>query len=164
MFSRHRTDTGTPKRKRFIELMTAWAALVPLTLSEIERAVTLYILAGEPPEQGIATFLIVLKIKKPEWIAPLLKNDRKILAAILDDFLSRIITDSQKLPMAPDRYFIALQNFFNNEKSSHMQDRQVITQFQTDVLDPNSFYIESLEEISYLIRMVAGNLDLDIPA
>ena len=45
-----------------------------------------------------------------------------------------------------------------------MQDRQVITQFQTDVLDPNSFYIESLEEISYLIRMVAGNLDLDIPA
>ena len=164
MFSRHRADTGTPKRKRFIELMTAWAALVPLTLSEIERAVTLYILAGEPPEQGIATFLIVLKIKKPEWIAPLLKNDRKILAAILDDFLSKIITDSQKLPMAPDRYFIALQNFFNSEKSSHMQDRQVITQFQTDVLDPNSFYIESLEEISYLIRMVAGNLDLDIPA
>ena len=45
-----------------------------------------------------------------------------------------------------------------------MQDRQVITQFQTDVLDPNSFYIESLEEIAYLIRMVAGNLDLDIPA
>lgn len=157
------TDAGTCLH-RFIELMTAWAALVPLTLSEIERAVTLYILAGEPPEQGIATFLIVLKIKKPEWIAPLLKNDRKILVAILDDFLSKIITDSQKLPMAPDRYFIALQNFFNSEKSSHMQDRQVITQFQTDVLDPNSFYIESLEEISYLIRMVAGNLDLDIPA
>ena len=88
----------------------------------------------------------------------------EILAAILDGFLSKIITDSQKLPMAPDRYFIALQNFFNSEKSSHMQDRQVITQFQTDVLDPNSFYIESLEEISYLIRMVAGNLDLDIPA
>lgn len=162
IFLRHGLDTAVPKRKRFIELMTAWAALVPLTFSEIERAVILDILAGEPPEQGIATFLIVLKIRKPEWIAPLLKNDRKTFAAIQNDFLDRIIADSKKLPMAPDRYLVALQDFFNSGKDSHMQDRQVITQFQTDVLDPNSFYIESLEEITYLIRMIAGSLDLAI--
>ncbi len=162
IFSRHGLDIAAHKRQRFIELMTAWAALVPLTLQEIERAVTLYILADEPPEQGIATFLIVLKIKKPEWIGPLLKNDRKIFAVIADQFLSKTVADSQKLPMAPDRYFTALQGFFNSGKNSHMQDRQVITQFQTDVLDPNAFYIESLEEIAYLIRMIAGSLDLDI--
>ena len=162
IFTRHGLDTATPKRQRFIELMTAWAALVPLTLQEIERAVTLYILADEPPEQGIATFLIVLKIRKPEWLGPLLKNDPKILAVISEDFLAKIVADSQKLPLAPDRYFRALQSFFNSEKTSHLQDRQVITQFQTDVLDPNSFYIESLEEIAYLIRMIAGSLDLTI--
>ena len=64
--------------------------------------------------------------------------------------------------MSPDGYFNALKTFFDGETSNRMQDREVITSFQNDVLDPNSFYIESLEEIAYLIRMIAGNLDMDI--
>ncbi len=162
IFAKHGLDVSTDRRQRFIELMTAWAALVPLTLQEIEKAVTLYILADEPPEPGIATFLIVLKIKKPEWLSPLLQNDKATLTTIAKDFLGRIIADSEKLPMAPDHYFRALQNFFDSEKNHHLQDRYVITQFQKDVLDPNAFYIESLEEIAYLIRMIAAGLDLNI--
>ncbi len=77
----------------------------------------------EPPEQGIATFPIVLKIKKTEWIGPLLKNDRKIFAVIVEQFLSKTVADSQKLPMAPDWYFTALQSFFNSGKNSYMQNR-----------------------------------------
>ena len=64
--------------------------------------------------------------------------------------------------MSPDGYFSALKTFFDSETSNRLQDREVITRFQKDVLAPNSFYIESLEEIAYLIRMIAGNLDMDI--
>lgn len=162
VFTQHGMDTTEKKRQRFTELMTAWAALVPLSLQEIERATTFYIFADEPPEPGIATFLIVLKIRKPEWLKPLLENDRQTLAALSQGFLSKIVAGSRKLPMSPDGYFNALKTFFDSETSNRMQDREVINRFQNDVLDPNSFYIESLEEIAYLIRMIAGNLNMDI--
>lgn len=162
IFARHGMDTAEAKRQRFTELMTAWAALVPLSLQEVERATTLYILSDEPPEPGIAAFLIVLKIRKPEWLRLLLENNMQTLATLSQDFLAKIIADSQKLPMSPDGYFSALKIFFDSETSNRLQDREVITRFQKDVLAPNSFYIESLEEIAYLIRMIAGNLDMDI--
>ena len=153
---------GSKRKLFFTELMTAWAALVPLSLQEVERATTLYILSDEPPEPGIAAFLIVLKIRKPEWLRLLLENNMQTLATLSQDFLAKIIADSQKLPMSPDGYFSALKIFFDSETSNRLQDREVITRFQKDVLAPNSFYIESLEEIAYLIRMIAGNLDMDI--
>ncbi|MDB5852969.1 MAG: hypothetical protein JWR22_1010 [Herminiimonas sp.] len=65
LYQKHGIEKIDDNRRTFIQTLAAWATVLPLTLREIEKAVTLYILANEPQALGACAFLLVLKLRAP---------------------------------------------------------------------------------------------------
>lgn len=73
---RHGVLTRSPDLTDFVQSMAYFATSADLTLRELERAVPLYILAGQPRASGAVAFLIFLKVRHPDLFNGIVGDDK----------------------------------------------------------------------------------------
>jgi len=158
LFKRHGLDPQTNKRNDIIPYLVAWALALELSLRDLEKAVTLFVLAGQPGASGAAAFMIALKIKNPDLVRKVGNCEKAGLQEsikLIDYAVSRFANGTAYWP---GKYFdvlkITLQAVVGDSQPSTMDEMYEMRSFLVGDTLPS--------DIEDVLKYLGNRLDLSI--